>query len=56
MAIAHRAIAMNGVRDPYVVRMPNGLSLTLAITLIHMHIVLVGQLNIQTDEVYNLYL
>lgn len=30
MAIAHRAIAMNGVRDPYVVRMPNGLSLSLA--------------------------
>lgn len=28
--IAHRAIAMNGVRDPYVVRMPNGLSLSLA--------------------------
>lgn len=26
------------------------------LTLIHMHIVLVGQLNIQTDEVYNLYL
>lgn len=26
------------------------------LTLTHMHIVLVGQLNIQTDEVYNLYL
>lgn len=26
------------------------------LTLNHMHIVLVGQLNIQTDEVYNLYL
>lgn len=31
IAIAHRAIiAMNGVRNSYVVRMPNGLSLSLA--------------------------